>query len=94
MQKPVEPLGTEDLEAGMRPTHARDFALVAAIACAMLLVLNSEGLVRWTQRLPSSQMSLWVAERAYQWNELMRAVGATQPMERLRLALRRYTPDN
>jgi len=40
-----QPLGKEDLEAGMRPTAARDFALIAVIAVAMLLVFNSRSLV-------------------------------------------------
>jgi hypothetical protein len=92
-QKEVQPLGTEDLEAGLRPSHAREFAVIAAIAVSIMLVFNSGGLVRWTQRLPSSETSLWIATRAFEWNELMERAGTAQLMESLRAFCRRYTPE-
>ena len=49
--------------------------------------------MRWTQRLPSSETSLWIATRAYEWNELMQRIGTAQPMESLRAFCRRYTPE-
>jgi len=93
MQKPVQPLGTKDLEAGLRPTKASDFALIAGIAVAMLLVFNSQGLMTWTQRLPSSATTAWLAERAYEWHGCMERLGTAQLMERLKLVFRQYTPE-
>jgi hypothetical protein len=93
VQKEVEPLGTQDLEAGLRPSRAREFAVIAAIAVSIMFVFNSGGLVRWTQRLPSSETSLWIATRAYEWHELMQRIGTAQPMESLRAFCRRYTPE-
>lgn len=93
MHEPLEPLGTQDLEAGLRPSKAREFALVAAIVVVMLLVFNSGGLVAWTQRLPSSETTAWISERASEWHERMQRIGAAQLMERLKLALREYTPE-
>ena len=94
MQKEVvEPLGTEDLEKGLRPSPAREFAVIAAIAVSIMLVFNSGGLVRWTQRLPSSETSLWIATRAFEWDELMQRAGTAQFMESLRAFCRRYTPE-
>jgi hypothetical protein len=65
-------LGTQDLEKGLRPSRASAFAIVAANALILLLVFNSGGLVRWTQQLPSGPVAAWVAERAADWDRLMR----------------------
>jgi hypothetical protein len=65
-------MGTQDLEKGMRPSRASAFATIAAIALTLLLVFNSGGLVRWTQQLPSGPVAAWVAERAADWDRLMR----------------------
>ncbi len=64
-------MGTEDLETGMRPSRASTFGTIAVNAIILLLVFNSGGLVRWTQRLPSSPAAIWVAERAADWDRLM-----------------------
>jgi len=72
MPEPVnEPLGTLDLERGMRPSPASTFRTIALNAVLLLLLFNSEGLVQWTQRLPSSPASAWIAERAADWNRMM-----------------------
>ena len=93
MHEPLKPLGTQDLEAGLRPSNAREFALIAAIVVVMLLVFNSEGLAAWTQRLPSSETTAWLSERASEWHERMERLGTAQLMERLKLVLRQYTPE-
>lgn len=91
-QKSVGDLGTEDLERGLRPSNARGVAIIAAVAIAMLLVFNSQGLLTWTQALPSSATNIWLAERAADWHERMERAGAAQYMERLRAKLRPYLP--
>jgi hypothetical protein len=65
-------IGTKDLEKGMRPSRASAFATIAVNAILILLVFNSGGLVRWTQQLPSSPATAWLAERAADWDRLMR----------------------
>jgi hypothetical protein len=65
-------VGTQDLEKGLRPSPASAFAIIAVNALILLLVLNSGGLVRWTQQLPSGPAAAWVAERAADWDRLMR----------------------
>ena len=66
-----KPLGTRDLEKGMRPSRASDFRTIALNAVILLLLFNSEGLVQWAQRLPSSNVNVWLAGIAADWNELM-----------------------
>lgn len=63
--------GTEDLEAGMRPSSAGAFAVILVNVLLVLAILNSNGLVSWTQRLPSGHTSAWLAERAADWDRLM-----------------------
>jgi hypothetical protein len=60
----AQELGTEDLEAGMRPSRSRAFGVVLSLTLVVLLVFNSAGLVEWSQRLPSGQATSWLAERA------------------------------
>jgi hypothetical protein len=66
-----EAVGTKDLEKGMRPSRASAFATIAVNVILVLLVFNSGGLVRWTQALPSSPVTAWLAERAADWDRLM-----------------------
>jgi hypothetical protein len=66
-----EPFGTLDLEKGMRPSPASTFRTIALNAVLLLLLFNSEGLVQWTQRLPSNPVNAWLAERAADWNRMM-----------------------
>lgn len=68
-------IGTEDLERGLRAGHARQFAIIALIAIAMLATFNAGGLARWTQALPSNAATLWLAEQAADWHALMRRLG-------------------
>jgi hypothetical protein len=60
---PDEPLGTRDLEKGMRPSAASTFRTIALNAVILLLLFNSGGLVQWAQRLPSTPVNAWLAER-------------------------------
>jgi hypothetical protein len=66
-----EPLGTHDLEKGMRPSRASDFRTIALNAVMLLLLFNSDGLVQWAQRLPSNKVNAWLAELAADWNGMM-----------------------
>ena len=42
--------GTEELERGLRPAAVFDFAKIATMAVALLLVFNSVALVDWTRQ--------------------------------------------
>lgn len=64
-------IGTKDLEKGLRASPASTFRTIAVNAVLILLVFNSDGLVRWTQALPSNPASSWIAERASDWHRLM-----------------------
>ncbi|MEZ5852490.1 MAG: hypothetical protein R3D68_17800 [Hyphomicrobiaceae bacterium] len=81
-------LGTEELEHGMRPGRARDAALIIVIVVAMLALFNSGGLVRWAERLPSSDASFWINERALQWDDAMRRLGPATLFEQIRERIR------
>ena len=77
-------LGTEELERGLRAGHARQVAVIGLIVVAMLLTVNSGGLARWTQSLPSTAVNAWLAERAADWHTLMLRLGPAATYERLR----------
>jgi len=77
-------VGTEDLEAGLPATPPRRFPIILGIALLALLVFNSQGLVGWAQRLPSSTKNEWIATRAADWHDAMQAVGLARPMEWVR----------
>jgi hypothetical protein len=64
--------GTQDLEKGLRASRASAFATIAVNALLLRLVFNAGGLVRWAQQLPSGPVAAWVAERAADWDRLMR----------------------
>ncbi|HRD76777.1 MAG TPA: hypothetical protein PK264_12720 [Hyphomicrobiaceae bacterium] len=81
-------LGTEDLEKGMRAGKARHVIPIALIAIAMLATFNSGGLVKWSERLPSHEASLWVAEKAAAWHELMLELGPARVFEDVKVRLR------
>jgi hypothetical protein len=84
-----QPLGKEDLEAGMRPTRARDFAIIAVIAVAMLLVFNSRSLVEWT-RQPQPGPGIAALEKpAAVWHDWMARLGPAAAFEKLRQAVQR-----
>jgi hypothetical protein len=65
-------VGSQDLEKGLLPSRATAFATIAVNAVILLLVFNAGGLMRWTQQLPSGPVAAWVAERAADWDRLMR----------------------
>jgi hypothetical protein len=72
MAEPIDDsVGTRDLEKGMRASPASVFRTVAINAVLLLLLLNSAGLVRWTQALPSNALNVWLAERAADWDRWM-----------------------
>ena len=84
-----QPLGNEDLEAGMQPTAARDFAIIAVIAVAMLLIFNSRSLVEWT-RQPQPGPGIAALEKpAVGWHDWMVQLGPAAALEELRQAVQR-----
>jgi hypothetical protein len=89
MSDRLQPLGKEDLEAGMRPTRARDFAIIAVIAVAMLLVFNARSLVEWT-RQPQPGPGIAALEKpATAWHDWMVRLGPAAGFEKLRQAVQR-----
>ena len=88
-----QPLGKEDLEAGMRPTRARDFAVIAVIAVAMLLIFNSRSLVEWT-RQPQPGPGIAALEKpAVAWHDWMVRLGPAAGFEKLRQVVQRILVD-
>lgn len=81
---PRTELGTEELEAGMRPSRARDVVTIGLIAVTMLALFNSAALVSWTQQLPSTATNAWLAERAGAWHSLMQRLGTAQLFARVK----------
>lgn len=80
-------IGTRDLENGMRASRAAAFATILVNVVLVLAVFNSPGLVGWTQRLPSSPASAWLAERAADWDRMMH-VAPAEVLETLRKRLK------
>ncbi len=78
------PIGTEELERSMRAGRARDVAIILGVVAVTLLVVNSGGLVKWTQALPSAPHNAWLAERAAEWHTVMRRLGPAEWFEKLR----------
>jgi hypothetical protein len=73
----------------MRPTSAREFAIIAIIAVAMLLVFNSRSLVEWT-RQPQPGPGIAALEKpAVAWHDWMVRLGPAAGFERLRQAVQR-----
>lgn len=85
---PEPALGTEELEAGMRPSSARDAAVIGLIAVGLLLIFNAGGLAAWTRTLPSNATAVWVAERAEAWHRTMQRLGPAAWFDRLRERIR------
>jgi hypothetical protein len=93
MSERRQPLGTDDLEAGMRPTSARGFAVIAIIAVAMLLVFNSRSLVDWT-RQPQPGPGIAAFEKpVVAWHDWMVRLGPAAWFERVREVVQRNLVD-
>lgn len=75
--------GTIELEAGMRPQRLRVLPPIIAIALAILLVFNSQGLAKWSRDLPPSAFNLHVADAAAWWHEKMLKLGPAKAFERM-----------
>jgi hypothetical protein len=82
-------LGTEDLEAGTRPTAAREFAVIAIIAVAMLLVFNSRSLVEWTRQPQPGPVIAALEKPAVAWHDWMTRLGPAAAFEKLRQTVQR-----
>ncbi len=82
------PLGSDDLEKGMRPGRASDAAVIGLIAVVLLLVFNSGGLVKWTEALPSHASSIWLSKQAGWWHRRMTRLGPSLAFETLRTRVR------
>jgi hypothetical protein len=82
-------LGTEDLETGMRSTRARDFAIIAIIGVAMLLVFNSRSLVEWTHQSQPGPGIAALERPAVTWHDWMIRLGSASAFEKLRQVVQR-----
>jgi hypothetical protein len=69
-------LGTEDMEAGMRPSPARHFVAIMLIAVAMLAVFNSRAAVEWAQRPQAGPIVAALEQPAVAWHGWMAQLGA------------------
>ena len=61
-------LGTEELERGLRPAAAFDFAKIATMAVALLLVFNSTALVDWTRQSRPGPVIAALEAPALRWH--------------------------
>lgn len=77
-------LGTQDLEAGMRPSRWSAVIPVMVVAAALLFVFNSAGLVRWTQNLPPGAMGTALSDAANAWHDAMIATGPARLFAQLK----------
>ena len=79
--------GTIELEAGMHPQRLRVLPPIIAIALAILLVFNSQGLAKWSRDLPPSAFNLHVADAANWWHEMLLKLGPAKVFQALRDAI-------
>lgn len=79
--------GTIELEADMRPQRLWVLPPIMAIALAILLVFNSQGLAKWSRDLPPSTFNLHVADATAWWHERMLQLGPAKAFEALRDAI-------
>ena len=84
MSERQQALGTGDLEAGMLPTRAREFAVIAVIAVAMLLVFNSRSLVEWTRQPQPGPGIAALEAPVVAWHDWMVRLGPAAAFENLR----------
>ncbi len=80
-------LGTDDLEAGMRPSRMTSVIPIMAITVGLLFVFNSAGLVRWTQNLPPSTFNTALSDAANVWHDAMTAAGPARLFEAVKQAV-------
>ncbi len=81
-------LGTEELERGLRPAAAFDFAKIATVAVALLLVFNSVALVDWTRQSRPGPVIAALEEPALRWHAAMERLGTAGLFERLQALAR------
>ena len=77
-------VGTEELEKGLVPAPAVDFAKIAAVAVAMLLVFNSAALLDWTRKSRPGPVIAALEGPAEHWHDAMVRIGAASICSRLR----------
>jgi hypothetical protein len=77
-------VGTEELEKGLLPSPASDFARIAIVAVAMLLAFNSAALVEWTRQPRPGPVIAALEAPAVRWHEYMVEIGTVSLMKRLR----------
>jgi hypothetical protein len=76
-------LGTEELERGLRPAAGLDFAKIASVAVALLLVFNSVALVDWTRQSRPGPVIAALEQPAQRWHAAMERLGPAGLFERL-----------
>lgn len=70
-----EDLGSDDLEAGMRPSPLRAVPKIFAAALVPLLFFNSQGIANWTRSLPPTEFHAGLNGAAVAWHETMLTLG-------------------
>jgi len=84
---------TDDLEAGMLPSRASSFLVIAVIAVGLLAVFNSRSLVDWT-RQPQPGPGIAALEKpAVAWHDWMVRLGPAAGFEKLRQVVQRTLVD-
>ena len=76
-------LGTEELEQGLRPARALDFAKIAVVTVALLLVFNSQALLDWTRQSRPGPVIAALEGPAQRWHATMVRLGTAALFERL-----------
>jgi len=77
-------LGTEELERGLRPARALDFAKIATVAVGLLLLFNSAALLDWTRQSRPGPVIAVLEGPAQRWHEAMVGLGTAGLFKRLR----------
>jgi hypothetical protein len=79
-----QPLGTEDLEAGMRPSKAFDVVTIATILVVVLMLVNPRALVEWTRQPQPGPLIAALERPAVAWHGWMTALGPAAWFDDLR----------
>ncbi len=79
-----------DLTHGMhRDTAWRAWGMML-IGAALLLLFNSQGLVKWTQTLPGGPITDTMLDWAFVWQDWMKGLGLTEVFDAVREAFRDF----
>lgn len=88
-RKTDAPLGTLDLEKGLRSGSIGEVLQVIVVAAFVLLLANGAGLALWTQALPSGSATAAMSDLAAEWHQYTRVLGPARVYDAVKTEVRK-----